>query len=200
MRAIRSLASVAAATLLLLGIAGCSPTPKVITQPTQPATSTTEASQSITATTPPATSSTAQTAAKSASPVKTEEQSANDNGKHFGYVKKVFTSGGDVQITIDYALFYTGKAAEQVAKAHHDVADNDYYIVNDNPLLRTFRVGSSATIGYEQSADNSDLTWISPEAFKALWVAPGGTGVRANGYWIWLDKAIVTKMAEQFVP
>ena len=205
MEATRSLAVVAAATLLIAGLAGCSTATKVTAGSTQPVTPTTEASQSVPATTPsaattPASASSTPTAKKPASSAATAEQSSNDNGKHFGYVQKVFTSGGDIRITIDYALFLTGKAAQQAAKAHHAVVENDYYVVNDNPMLRTFRLGSSATIGYQETGGSSSLTWISPNAFEAKWAAPAGTAVRYNGYWIWLDKGVVTKMSEQFVP
>jgi hypothetical protein len=51
-------------------------------------------------------------------------------------------------MTFDLAYFLTGDAANQAAAEHGDETPvpNDYYIVNDNPLLRTTPISPSVEI------------------------------------------------------
>ena len=58
-------------------------------------------------------------------------------------------------LTFDEVQFLTGQAAIDAAVAHHDndtdangkpFVDNDYYVVNDNPKLRTMLVAGTAQI------------------------------------------------------
>jgi hypothetical protein len=57
-----------------------------------------------------------------------------------GFVKRAYEQGGQRRIDIDYADFLTGSAAEAAAAAAGDEFENDYYISNLNPRLRSFRV------------------------------------------------------------
>ena len=43
-------------------------------------------------------------------------------------------------------MFLTGSAAIHAATAHGETADNDFYVVNDNPKLRTFPVAPGVLI------------------------------------------------------
>jgi hypothetical protein len=72
-----------------------------------------------------------------------------------GYVRTASTTGGKNYIDIDYVQFLTGQAAIDAAKADGKAekdehgnwyVPNDYYIVNDNPKLRTFEVSPTASI------------------------------------------------------
>ena len=44
------------------------------------------------------------------------------------------------ETTFDLACYYTGAAAEEEAAARGDEVNNDFYVVNDNPAVRTVRV------------------------------------------------------------
>jgi hypothetical protein len=72
---------------------------------------------------------------------------ANDVTHQATFIKKTgVADGGAHTMTFDYVQFLTGSAAIHAATAHGDTADNDYYVVNDNPKLRTFPVASSVLI------------------------------------------------------
>jgi hypothetical protein len=63
-------------------------------------------------------------------------------------VKKLHGTPPDATLTFDLAEFLTGEAAAQAAAEHGDESPppNDYYIVNDNPKLRTMPIAPDATI------------------------------------------------------
>lgn len=47
--------------------------------------------------------------------------------------------------TFDLACYYVGAAAEAEAARRGDEVNNDYYVVNDNPTLRTLPLAAGAT-------------------------------------------------------
>ena len=49
-------------------------------------------------------------------------------------------AAGRTKLTFDRATLLTGAAAASAAKAHGQTVEDDYFIVNDNPLIRTFTV------------------------------------------------------------
>ena len=72
---------------------------------------------------------------------------ANDVTHQATFIKKTgVADGGDHTMTFDYVQFLTGSAAIHAATAHGDTVDNDFYVVNDNPKLRTFPVSSGVLI------------------------------------------------------
>ncbi|MEP6477643.1 MAG: hypothetical protein ABJC60_10255, partial [Actinomycetota bacterium] len=61
-----------------------------------------------------------------------------EDGKHFVFVKTA-TTGTPGTLRFDLAYLLTGEEANQAAQENGDEVPvpNDYYIVNDNPKLRT---------------------------------------------------------------
>jgi hypothetical protein len=151
-----ALGLVAVAALL----AGCSSTKKDAATTTTAATSTTAATTSTTAapsTTAAGattTSTTAVTGTTTAGP--TSPTATVPSGNYYVYFKG--SKDGTVEgqavtlVSFDEVQFLTGSAALAAAKAHHAVAqdatslDDDYYIVNDNTLLRTLAVVPDAQV------------------------------------------------------
>jgi hypothetical protein len=84
-------------------------------------------------------------ASASASPSK-----AVPDGRYFVQTHRV--EGGDdapLALSYDLAYFYTGDRAVQVAEQRGDPPpESGYYIVNDNPRLRTVPIASDATVLY----------------------------------------------------
>jgi len=72
---------------------------------------------------------------------------ANDVTHEATFIKHTgVADGGTHTMTFDYVQFLTGSAAVHAASAHGETADNDFYVVNDNPKLRTFPVASAVLI------------------------------------------------------
>ena len=92
-------------------------------------------------------------------------------------------------LTVDLACYYSGAAAEAEAASRGDEVNNDYYVVNDNPQLRTLPVADGAT------ASCVDLATI-PQGFDC---APED----AAGDWaVWLrvHDGAVDRIVEQYAP
>jgi hypothetical protein len=88
----------------------------------------------------------------------------------FGYVTGV-VAGPVTKLTFDRATLLTGKAAAAAAKAHGQQVDDDYFIVNDNPLIRTFPLSPSVVV--VGSSNLSGDVGPTPSTLAALeaWVS-----------------------------
>lgn len=84
----------------------------------------------------------------------------------FGYVTGLTTVGGVNKITFDRATIYSGAAAQSAAKAHGQTVEDDYFIVNDNPLIRTFEL--SPTVVVTGSTNLSNDVGPKPSSVAAL--------------------------------
>jgi hypothetical protein len=71
-----------------------------------------------------------------------------EDGKNFAFIRSVDVSASPPTVTYDLAYFLTGDAATRAAMDHGDEAPppNDYYIVNDNPKLRTVALAPDARL------------------------------------------------------
>ncbi|HEY4151543.1 MAG TPA: hypothetical protein VGM41_21540 [Chitinophagaceae bacterium] len=60
------------------------------------------------------------------------------------YIKKVYEKEGDTYIDADYIQFLMGDSAIAAAKkkGEADAVQDDYYVVNDNPKIRTLKLSS----------------------------------------------------------
>lgn len=110
-----------------------------------------------------------------------------------GFVSRAYEESGERLIDIDYADFLTGDEAQEAAEAAAAEFENDYYIRNVNPQLRTFRVTADAFELPQGSPDAPEQgDW---EAFKAH------TAEFPNTYW-WIERAgdEVVLVEGQWVP
>jgi hypothetical protein len=121
------------------------------------------------------------------------------------YVKGTYTAGGTRYLTVDYVQFLTGDAAGAAAAAHGDESPppNDYYIVNDNPLLRELPVAADLTV---RAITNADGT-VAPEGFAlspADWVGritgPDADRFLSSLYRLTIADGTVTAIEEQYLP
>ena len=146
-------------------------------------------------------------------------------GIHFGYITDLTETGSGVEITIDYAYFLGGLEADLAAEAAGEIAPgegvpNDYFIVNENPRLRTFRLAPDAAISlvdvdaesFEAQVDVDRWVDLFAEAKRCIaadWPSDchrlGGEGWLWFGggslpYWIQLDGTTVVRIEEQYLP
>lgn len=124
----------------------------------------------------------------------------------FTFVEKL-TFGRPGTIVLDYAEYLTGKKAADAAKARGDESPppNDYYIVNENTKLRTFKIAPNAKVRLVSNPDGtSDPAGYEAtvEQWAGYFAAPSdeNAAIRAAGYWVVVENGTVTAVREQFVP
>ena len=117
------------------------------------------------------------------------------DGIWFGYVSA--RSGTDV--AFDLACFYFGDIAYDEGAKDGEEVNNDYYVRNVNPALRSVIVDASMPVYEISSTDSSFATvpfadWpIDPTGYIACpsdWC----------GVWLYVNDGEVTEIVEQYVP
>ncbi len=113
-------------------------------------------------------------------------------------------------ITFDLIEFLTGDAAKKAwQKANpgsgDDGPDDDYYIVNDNPKLRTLPVAANVTVSVLQNDGGSPQTATITLAALPGYLAkakPDTTDHKLsyNPWWLTVQNGQIVKIEEQFVP
>ena len=136
----------------------------------------------------------------SASPILAE-------GRSYGYIKSVNAAGST--LVFDLAQFFTGDAANQAARADGKIGpgetiDNDFYIRNVNPKLRTVPISPTVKISIIQWTNCCEHT-ISPSlaTFAHAFPGPGPTddfhGPNTS-YWLTVTNGQIVKIEEQYLP
>jgi hypothetical protein len=119
------------------------------------------------------------------------------DGRQPGYIKSITADGK--WLDFDLVEWLTGDAAKKAFIADHpgatDGPDNDYYIVNKNPMLRTLAISPSVVVivyGNDPSVPHQ--------------IALSGLKAAFNGHldsamvWLTIDHGIITKIEHQWVP
>ena len=121
-----------------------------------------------------------------------------------GFIKRVWVDGGTRRLEIDYAEMLTGAAADAAAVeagliSPGEHVDNDYFIRNVNPMLRTFTVSAAAAFFDDTGVTGVPITW---ETFLGYWAGDPEAAAhkRAAPWWIERDGATVVKVNQQYLP
>jgi hypothetical protein len=117
------------------------------------------------------------------------------NGVWFGYI----TAGGATWLEFDLACWYFGDLAWEIADTYGDTAENDYYIVNQNPTLRTVPVATGTT------AHHIDPMSVGhdPHPYRDWLFEPPGYLECPFGFcplWLYVNDGKVTEILEPYVP
>lgn len=123
-----------------------------------------------------------------------------EDGRHFVFTNGAKT-GANASLTFDLAEFYQGQDAIDAATAHGDEATNDYYIVNDNPKLRTLPVAPDVVVRYIPAMSCCEL---KPGNFDAFAEAVNDTNqtdyfIQAP-WWITVDGGQIVEIEQQYLP
>jgi len=125
----------------------------------------------------------------------------------FGYFPKVLSRQPNVTLSFDRALFLTGKQADQAAAGHGDETPvpNDYYIVNDNKLLRTVTLSPTVRVTGSLGLNTyaGDGTRVEPAArtVEQLLGFLGTAQGRATGWHlVYGAGGVVVSVEEQYQP
>ncbi len=128
-----------------------------------------------------------------------------EDGRHFAFLSEIST-GGTRTITFDLAYFLTGEEAAQAAADHGDESPppNDYYIVNDNPKLRTVPVADDAVLRILdwQHCCDAFLTGSLDEMADAMATGadPYGTYRYTSPFWLTVEGGEIVLIEEQYLP
>lgn len=95
--------------------------------------------------------------------------------------------GGTLEL--DLACFYVGPAAEAEAASRGDEVENDYYVVNDNPAVRTVPVAEDATASCVQLEAELEMVDCAPGEVAGDWTV-----------WVRVADGAVDRIREQYLP
>ena len=127
-----------------------------------------------------------------------------EDGHHFVYVKRASTSdNGTTRIRFDLAYFYQGQRAEREAAERGDEVVSGYYIVNDNPRLRTMRLADEVAVEYIREDQCCELQpWNVDDWTEAIGLSTDpanypGTDVP---WWFTVEGGRITRIEQQYLP
>ena len=117
-----------------------------------------------------------------------------EDGRHFGFWE-TFEIGDTIAFgEFDLAFFLTGAEAEESAAEHGDTVENDYYIVNDNPRLRTIVAhGDTEVVVLAGDGGGPDQVETNVADFAV-------DRHEGSGFWITIEDGVARRIEEQFVP
>ncbi len=177
---------------------------------TDETTATADATASVDATAPAETDPIAEESPGEAPPATSDGSWALENEpavteRQPGVITNVRPASGTYYLSIDYVQFLTGGIAADAAAARGDESPppNDYYIINDNPLIREFPIQPGISV---RVATNDDGTSNPPgrtmtlAAWTAAMSGPQRDAFRAGVYWITLTDGTVTAIEQQYLP
>jgi len=131
-----------------------------------------------------------------------------EDGEHFGFVESVDVEG---QTSVfDLAYFLTGEEANEAAadRGFEVPVPNDYFIVNDNPKLRTLALSPDlqlALLDWNHCCDTffeGDLTTFATAIDTGEQVTVGDDVYLGalSQYWLTVNDGVVIRIEEQYLP
>jgi hypothetical protein len=132
------------------------------------------------------------------------ESSLLEDGRHFVYVKRATTSDdGETRVRFDLAYFLTGEEGEEAAADHGDEFTNGYYIVNDNPRLRTLPLADEVEVGYIPASQCCELQpWVIDDWLEAIGLStnPSDSPGKNVPWWFTVEGGEITRIEQQYLP
>jgi hypothetical protein len=126
-----------------------------------------------------------------------------EDGHHFVYVKTVLPlPDGRRRVRFDLAYFYTGTKAEAAAADHGDEVVDGYYIVNDNPRLRTLRLADDVEVEYIPDSNCCELQPGNIDAWVEAVLATNPTDYAGTNvpWWFTVEGGRITRIEQQYLP
>jgi hypothetical protein len=119
------------------------------------------------------------------------------DGIWFGFITARAADG----IDFDLACFYAGDIAYEEGAKDGEEVNNDYYIRNDNPTLRTIAVDATVPV-YAIDVSTGGIEFVTVEF--ADWPLASGAYNQCPGEfclaWLYVNGGAVTEIQEQYVP
>lgn len=125
--------------------------------------------------------------------------------KQFCFMRSGTWDGPTPQLTVDYAEILEGDEAAAAATAHGSESPppNGYFIVNDNPKLRTFPADPGMKVKVASKAggiEPAGYTMGFGQWFDVLIGMSSDNFVKDRPYWITLENGKITAIEEQYLP
>ena len=141
-------------------------------------------------------------------PSETPEPSASrspslEDGHHFVYVTSANRSdGGMTRVRFDLAYFYQGARAEREAAERGDEVVSGYYIVNDNPRLRTMPLADDVEVEYIPSSQCCELQAGDVDAWVEAVLETNPTDYAGTNapWWLTVEGGRITLIEQQYLP
>jgi hypothetical protein len=138
----------------------------------------------------------------------THTEAELEDGEHFGFVRSVDPDAKTM--VFDLAYFLTGDEAnaEAASRGLETPVPNDYFIVNDNPKLRTLALSPDlelALLDWNRCCDRfveGDLA-VFAAAVESGEIATIGDQIyygSLSPYWLTVQDGAVTRIEEQYLP
>jgi hypothetical protein len=126
-----------------------------------------------------------------------------EDGRHFVWVEEAARlEDGSATVTFDLAYFLTGEEGEQAAADHDDEFANGYYIVNDNPRLRTLPLADEVDVEYVPTSQCCELQPGNVDAWleSVLETNPNDYDGKNVPWWLTVEGGEITRVEQQWVP
>jgi hypothetical protein len=126
-----------------------------------------------------------------------------EDGHHFVYVKTATRSAsGKTKVRFDLAYFLTGAKAQAAAADHGDQVVDGYYIVNDNPRLRTLPLADDAEVGYIPESNCCELQPGNIDAWVEAVLATNPTDYAGTNvpWWFTVEGGKIARIEQQYLP
>ena len=124
------------------------------------------------------------------------------NGRHYGYLAAIDADGR--LVTTDIVQFLTGEAAEKAAAEDGEEVTNDYYIKNENSLLRTISIRGGAaittnTLSAEETGDSTKDLSVTLEKLAGYFETDSEQAKSAL-FILTIRDGVMTELHEQYLP
>lgn len=126
-----------------------------------------------------------------------------DDGHHFVYVKSASRAeNGATRVRFDLAYFYQGQRAEREAADRGDEVVSGYYIVNDNPRLRTMPLADDVEVEYIPSSQCCELQAGDIDAWVEAVLETNPTDYAGTNapWWLTVEGGRITLVEQQYLP
>jgi hypothetical protein len=126
-----------------------------------------------------------------------------EDGHHFVYVRTATPSeSGKTKVRFDLAYFLTGAKAEAAAADHGDEVVDGYYIVNDNPRLRTLPLADDVEVEYIPESNCCELQPGNVDAWVEAVLATNPTDYAGTNvpWWFTVEGGEITRIEQQYLP
>ena len=121
------------------------------------------------------------------------------DGRHFVFARSAKASPASMRF--DLAEFLTDEAAQDAAEERGDEAVNGYYIVNDNPRLRSLPVAADVRVRYIPVSACCDLVPGTWEQFAEAVNASAQSDLDASApWWITVRDEQIVQIEQQYLP
>lgn len=151
---------------------------------------------------PSASASTEPTPSTSASPTITSQPSPDpvlEDGRHFVFARSA--RDDPASLRFDLAEFLTDQEAEEAAEDRGDEAFDGYYIVNDNPRLRTLPVADAVRVRYIPISACCDLVEGTWDQFAEAVNGTAQTDLDASApWWVTVRGGQIMRIEQQYLP